>query len=85
MAPRRASNVELRGLTDHVGCDSRGDWEGNTLGVETTNSHDRTCFEGSSKDMLLVERWTRVSDDEIDYRFHHQRSRHLDSSVVCVV
>lgn len=69
MAPGRASNVELRGLTDHVGCDSRGDWEGNTLVVETTTFHDRTRFEGSSKDMLLVERWTRVSDDEIDYRF----------------
>jgi hypothetical protein len=85
MAPGRASNLELRGLTDHVGCDSRGDWEGNTLVVETTNFNDRTRFEGSSKDMLLVERWTRVSDDEIDYQFHHQRSRHLDSSVVCVV
>jgi hypothetical protein len=67
MAPGRASNVELRGLTDHVGCHSRGDWEGNTLVAETTNFHDRTRFEGSSKDMLLVERWTRVSDDEIDY------------------
>jgi hypothetical protein len=49
--------------------DSRGHWEGDTLVVETTNFTDRTRFQGSSKDMHLVERWTRVADDRIDYRF----------------
>jgi hypothetical protein len=49
--------------------DSRGHWEGDTLVVETTNFNDRTRFQGSSKDMRLVERWTRVADDRIDYRF----------------
>ena len=49
--------------------DSRGHWEGNTLVVETTNFSDQTTFEGSSKDLHLVERWTRVADDHIDYRF----------------
>ena len=49
--------------------DSRGHWEGNTLVVETTNFTDQASFEGSSKNMVLVERWTRVADDRIDYRF----------------
>jgi hypothetical protein len=49
--------------------DSRGHWEGETLVVETTNFYGRTAFEGASKNMVLVEKWTRVTDDKIDYRF----------------
>ena len=49
--------------------DSRGHWEGETLVVETTNFNDRTSFEGATRDMRLVERWTRLADDRIDYRF----------------
>jgi hypothetical protein len=49
--------------------DSRGRWEGNTLVVETTNFSDRTDFEGAGPNMRLVERWTRLADDRIDYRF----------------
>jgi hypothetical protein len=49
--------------------DSRGHWEGNTLVVETTNFSGQAIFEGATKDMRLVERWTRVGDDRIDYRF----------------
>jgi hypothetical protein len=49
--------------------DSRGHWEGETLVVETTNFSDQALFEGSTKNMRLVERWTRAADDRIDYRF----------------
>ena len=49
--------------------DSRGHWEGNTLVVETTNFGDQVTFEGSTPNMRLVERWTRMADDRIDYRF----------------
>jgi hypothetical protein len=49
--------------------DSRGHWEGNTLVVETKNFGDQASFEGSTKNMVLIERWTRVADDRIDYRF----------------
>jgi hypothetical protein len=49
--------------------DSRGHWEGETLVVETTNFNERTSFEGATRNMRLVERWTRVADDRIDYRF----------------
>ena len=49
--------------------DSRGRWEGDTLVVETTNFTNKTNFRGSAKDLHLVERFTRVDADTIDYRF----------------
>jgi hypothetical protein len=48
---------------------SRGHWEGDTLVVETRNFDERSSFRGSSPDLVLTERYTRTSDDEIDYRF----------------
>ena len=52
--------------------DSRGRLEGDTLVVETTNFSDKTrahgFFEGQEH-MRLVERFTRVSPDVIDYAF----------------
>jgi hypothetical protein len=48
---------------------SRGRWEGDTLVVETTNFTDATGFQGSSENMRLTERFTRVDADTILYRF----------------
>jgi hypothetical protein len=48
--------------------DSIGHWEGNTLVVETTNFNDQTRYRGSSMDMKVTERFTRVSDKTIEYR-----------------
>lgn len=48
---------------------SRGRWEGETLVVETTNFTDRTAFQGSSENMHLTERFTRLSNDTIRYQF----------------
>src|SRR5207244_3555725 len=48
--------------------DSRGHWEGNTLVVETTNFTDKTNFRGSTKNLKLVERLTRVDAETIDYQ-----------------
>jgi hypothetical protein len=48
--------------------DSRGWWEGKTLVVETTNFNDRRLFQGSTRDVRLVERFTRVDKDTIDYQ-----------------
>jgi hypothetical protein len=51
--------------------DSRGRWEGDTLVVETTNFTDfkGMSFEGATKDMKLTERFRRVDEDTIDYKF----------------
>jgi hypothetical protein len=49
--------------------DSRGRWDGNTLVVTTTNFTDKTNFRGSSARMNVVERFTRVDADTIDYQF----------------
>ena len=49
--------------------DSRGHWEGDTLVVDTTNFTGKTRFRGSSENLHLVERFTRVDADTILYRF----------------
>ena len=48
---------------------SRGRWEGETLVVETTNFNGKTAFRGSSETLRVVERFTRVLEDTIVYRF----------------
>lgn len=52
--------------------DSRGRWDGDTLIVETTNFTDEargSTFREATKDMVLIERFRRVSADAIDYSF----------------
>ncbi len=48
---------------------SRGRWEGNTLVVETTNFNGKNPLEGSSENMRVTERFTRVAADAIQYSF----------------
>jgi len=48
---------------------SRGRWENNTLVVETTNFNGKNPFAGSSENLRVIERFTRVADDVIQYRF----------------
>jgi len=51
--------------------DSRGRWEGNTLVIDVTNFNEGTWFDahGSfhSDALHVVERWTMVNADRIDY------------------
>jgi hypothetical protein len=62
-------------LDDSIGLwsgDSRGYWEGETLVVESRNFNGLTQSFGAggkSDDKFLIERFTRLSDDSIDYEF----------------
>ena len=49
--------------------DSRGRWEGDTLVIETKNFLRETSFRNSSKNLHLLERLHRVSDDTLLYTF----------------
>ncbi len=49
--------------------DSRGRWEGDTLIVETINFLDGTSLNGSTRDLKVVERFTRMDDATIKYEF----------------
>jgi hypothetical protein len=62
-----------------LGGDSRGHWEGETLVVDSTNFNNQTNFRGppasarqdifSSPELHVIERFTRVNEDTIVYRF----------------
>ncbi|HLG96864.1 MAG TPA: hypothetical protein VKX49_11190 [Bryobacteraceae bacterium] len=49
--------------------DSVGHWEGDTLVVDTTNFNDKTRFRGSTENLHVVERFTRVDDKTLLYQF----------------
>jgi hypothetical protein len=74
--------------------DSRGRWEGNTLVVETTHFPHTVSLRGLVRphdfhlrgtNLRLVERFTRVSEDSIDYRFTVEDPRtYTDSWTVAI-
>ena len=47
--------------------DSRGHWEGDTLVVDVTNFSPKTAYQGSRENLHLVERWTRLDAETIEY------------------
>ena len=47
--------------------DSRGQWEGDTLVIETTNFSPKFPFRGASANRTLVERYTRVDAETLEY------------------
>jgi hypothetical protein len=47
--------------------DSRGRWEGKTLVVDTTNFSAKSSFMGAAENLHLIERFTRVAADVINY------------------
>ena len=55
--------------------DSRGHWEGQTLVVDTTNFNDKVastsynCCGGAADHLHIVERFTRTSEQTIDYQY----------------
>ena len=61
--PHLASNVR-KWMGDSV-----GHWEGDTLVVDTTNFTDKTRFRGSGENLHVIERFTRLDENTIDYKF----------------
>ena len=49
--------------------DSIGHWQGETLVVETTGFNPNQRFRNSSENMKVIEHFTRVADDTINYSF----------------
>ena len=49
--------------------DSVGHWEGDTLVVDTTNFSDRPALSGASRNLHVVERFSRIDSDTLLYQF----------------
>jgi hypothetical protein len=49
--------------------DSVGHWDGDTLVVDTTNFTNKTRFRGSGENLHVVERFTRLDERTLLYRF----------------
>ncbi|MXY25786.1 MAG: hypothetical protein F4Y45_14865 [Acidobacteria bacterium] len=49
--------------------DSRAHWDGDTLVIETRNFNDQRGWRGTTPNMTLVERLTRVDEDTLDYTY----------------
>ena len=49
--------------------DSVGRWEGDTLVVDTTNFNDTPALGGASRNLHVVERFTRIAPDALLYQF----------------
>ena len=47
--------------------DARGRWDGSTLVVETTNFTERSSYRGSSNDLRMVERFTPMSPESVEW------------------
>src|SRR5579871_1542185 len=61
MIPTDGSPHIPSGIRQYLG-DSRGHWEGDTLVVDTTNFTDKTAFMGSTRNLHIVERFTRIDE-----------------------
>jgi len=49
--------------------DSRGRWDGNSLVIDTVNFSSKTSLRGSDGNLHIVERFTRLDLDTIEYQF----------------
>jgi hypothetical protein len=56
------------GIRHYLG-EPRGHWEGDTLVVETVNFSPKSYFRGASENLRLVERFTRVGPNTLNYEF----------------
>jgi hypothetical protein len=60
--------------------DSVGHWEGDTLVIDTTNFTDKTRFHGSTENLHVIERLTRIDANTLLYRFTAEDPQTWDRS-----
>jgi len=60
--------------------DPRGHWEGDTLVIESTNFSAKTNFRGSNDNLRLIERFSRTSENTLQYQFTVEDSTTWSSS-----
>ena len=65
---RLNDDQHLEGMSKWMG-DSIGHWEGDTLVVISRGFNPQQTFRGAAENLTVTERFTRVSDSEILYRF----------------
>jgi hypothetical protein len=58
---------DFSGVRAYLG-ESRGHWEGDTLVIETRNFSETRLLRGGSENLKLVERYTLIAPDRIDFR-----------------
>ena len=59
----------------------RGRWEGDTLVVESKNFSPKSEFRGSRENLHLIERFTRVGPNTLNYEITRERSDRVDQAV----
>ncbi|MDB9968652.1 hypothetical protein OAE08_03175 [Gammaproteobacteria bacterium] len=65
--------------------DSRGEWEGDTFVVTTTNFTHLSRFSGTGENMVLTERFTRVNEDSLEYQWTVEDTEMFDDKFTSVV
>ena len=60
-------NIPFSGVRSYLG-ESRGHWEGDTLVIESRNFNGKAGYRGAGENLVLTERYTKISPDRIDFR-----------------
>ena len=66
---------DYSGLRNWMG-ESRGHWEGDTLVVETRNFNSEVNYQGSSENLTITERFTRIAPDRIGFTMTFEDDTH---------
>lgn len=64
---------------------SRGNWDGDTFVVTTTNFTHLSRFSGSGENMTLIERFTRLDEDRLQYQWTVDDSEMFEDKFTSIV
>jgi hypothetical protein len=69
---------DFSGMRNYMG-ESRGHFEGDTLVIETRNFNEHVSYQGSSENLVVTERFTRVAPDQIAFSMTFEDATHWTS------